>query len=89
MERSGTWGSLHEKLPLDGSGNGTAGSISRHRSQRQRHRQRRGQVQKADRLRGLDNFIVVDTADALLICPKADEQWIKQLVTQMKAGKQK
>ena len=40
-------------------------------------------------LRGLDNFIVVDTQDALLICPKAEEQWIKQLVTQMKAGKQK
>ena len=48
-----------------------------------------GEAKKLIALRWLDNFIVVDAADALLICPKADEQWIKQLVTQMKAGKQK
>lgn len=40
-------------------------------------------------IRGLHDFIVVDTDDALLICPKADEQWIKSLVTQLKAQKGK
>jgi len=38
-------------------------------------------------LRGLNDFIIVDTTDALLICPKAEEQWIKQLVTQLKTSK--
>jgi hypothetical protein len=47
------------------------------------------EAKKLVALHGLDDFIVVDTADALLICPKAAEQWIHQLVTQMKAGKQK
>lgn len=31
-------------------------------------------------IKGMDNFIVVDTKDALLICPKTDEQWVKKLV---------
>ena len=86
----GTWGSLHEKLPQDANGNGSAG-VSLEITDAE------GNVVVSDAtagkklvaLRGLDNFIVVDTQDALLICPKAEEQWIKQLVTQMKAGKQK
>lgn len=86
----GTWGSLHEKLPQDANGNGSAGVYLEITDAE-------GNVVVSDAtagkklvaLRGLDNFIVVDTQDALLICPKAEEQWIKQLVTQMKAGKQK
>ena len=31
--------------------------------------------------KGLEDFIVVDTPDALLICPRDDEQWVKQLVS--------
>lgn len=86
----GTWGSLHEKLPLDGSGNGTAGvDLEATEASGNVIVSDAGKSKKLIALRGLDNFIVVDTADALLICPKADEQWIKQLVTQMKAGKQK
>jgi len=38
-------------------------------------------------IRGLNDFIVVDTEDALLVCPKSEEQWIKQLVTEMKTRK--
>ena len=86
----GTWGSLHEQLSLDAAGNGTAGV-------RLQATKAAGNVIVSDAshakklvaLRGLDDFIVVDTEDALLICPKADEQWIKQLVTEMKGGKQK
>ena len=86
----GTWGSLHEKLQLDGSGNGTAGvELEATEASGNVIVSDAGEAKKLIALRGLDNFIVVDTADALLICPKADEQWIKQLVTQMKAGKQK
>ena len=37
--------------------------------------------------KGLENFIVVDTPDALLICPRDEEQWVKQLVSRLKAEK--
>jgi mannose-1-phosphate guanylyltransferase len=75
---------------LDSSGNGTAGvDLEATEASGNVIVSDAGEAKKLIALRGLDNFIVVDTADALLICPKADEQWIKQLVTQMKAGKQK
>ena len=35
-------------------------------------------------IRGLDDFIVVDTPDALLVCPKSDEQWVQTLVGELK-----
>jgi mannose-1-phosphate guanylyltransferase len=37
--------------------------------------------------KGLEDFIVVDTPDALLICPRSEEQWVKQLVSRLKAEK--
>jgi len=87
----GTWGSLHEKLPLDEAGNGATGAklmaydaegnvIASNSTK---------DAKKLIAIRGLYDFIVVDTEDALLICPKADEQWIKSLVTQLKAQKGK
>jgi mannose-1-phosphate guanylyltransferase len=86
----GTWGSIHEKLHLDPEGNGTSGvELIAHES--------KGNIIVSDArgpgkkklvaLRGMDDFIVVDTEDALLVCPKSEEQWIKQLVTDMKTGK--
>ena len=36
---------------------------------------------------GLDNFIVVNTKEALLICKKEDEQKIKQFVTDLNSTK--
>ena len=45
------------------------------------------QKKKIVAIRGLNDFIVVDTEDALLVCPKSEEQWIKQLVTEMKTRK--
>ncbi len=38
-------------------------------------------------IKGLNDFIVVDTEDAMLICPKSDEQWVKELVGQLKDKK--
>lgn len=86
----GTWGSIHEKLHLDPEGNGTSGvELIAHES--------KGNIIVSDArgpgkkklvaLRGIDDYIVVDTEDALLVCPKSEEQWIKQLVTDMKTGK--
>ena len=86
----GTWGSLYEKLPLDADGNGIAGvTLEAINSRGNIIVSDSVKAEKLIAIHGLDNFIVVDTEDALLICPKAQEQWIKQLVTKMKAGKQK
>jgi mannose-1-phosphate guanylyltransferase len=38
-------------------------------------------------LQGLDDFIVVDTKDALLICKKEKEQEIKDYVAEVKRNK--
>jgi len=38
-------------------------------------------------IQGLDNYILVDTEDVLLLCPKEEEQRIKQIVTDLKTGK--
>ena len=38
-------------------------------------------------IQGLNNFIVVDTKNALLICKKDDEQKIKEFVNDIKKQK--
>jgi mannose-1-phosphate guanylyltransferase len=84
----GTWGSLHEKLPLDKHGNGTTGSeLWAHDAAGNVVVTDATDAKKLVAIRGLNDFIVVDTKDALLVCPKSEEQWIKQLVTEMKTRK--
>lgn len=84
----GTWGSLHEKLPLDAHGNGTTGTeLWAHEAAGNVVVTEAAESKKIVALRGVNDFIVVDTKDALLICPKSEEQWIKQLVTEMKTRK--
>ncbi|HKK39906.1 MAG TPA: mannose-1-phosphate guanylyltransferase [Cryomorphaceae bacterium] len=38
-------------------------------------------------IQGLEDYILVDTEDVLLLCPKEEEQRIKQIVTDLKTGK--
>lgn len=42
---------------------------------------------KAIVIDGLDNFIVIDTENALLICPKENDQLIKEYITDLKNDK--
>ena len=35
-------------------------------------------------IQGLDDFIVIEKEDVLLICPKKNEQEIKEIVTEVK-----
>lgn len=79
----GTWSSLYEYSPQDKNNNAV---IS-------------GQVllydtndsivnmpgDKVAVVQGLDNYIIVDSGDALLICPKDNEQQIRQFTTDIKA----
>jgi mannose-1-phosphate guanylyltransferase len=80
----GTWTSLANNLGTDSNGNSSSGTnlFSSESS---------GNVVVSDNnkliaIRGLKDFIVVDTPDALLVCPKSDEQWVKDLVGELKEG---
>jgi mannose-1-phosphate guanylyltransferase len=86
----GTWGSVHDKLEVDEAGNGTAGvdlMATDARNNVVAASVAHEGPTKLVALRGLSDFIVVDTPDALLICPKSDEQWIKSLVTSLKVDR--
>lgn len=79
----GTWGSLYTHLPKDAHGNAAIGSAVKLYGCS-------GNVVHAhdDRLlvlQGLEDFIVVSTQDALLVCRKRDEQQIKQFVNELTA----
>ncbi|MEE9350500.1 MAG: mannose-1-phosphate guanylyltransferase [Flavobacteriaceae bacterium] len=79
----GTWGSLYDKLPKDSSKNAVvnAATIFRNSS----NNIVRTQKGKHVVIQGLDNFIVVEKDNVLLICPKDQEQDIKQIVNDVKA----
>ncbi len=74
----GTWGSLHESSPKDNDGNvNINGNVEFYDS--------------ADNIvavpkerlvvvQGLDDFIVAESGNVLMICPKKDEQSIRQIV---------
>ena len=78
----GTWGSLYNKLPKDDKNNTSVGGdvIFRNAS----NNIVRTQTGKKVVIQGLDNFIVVEKDDVLLICPKTDEQNIKEITAQVK-----
>ncbi len=78
----GTWGSLYNKLPKDNQQNAAVGGevIFRDAS----NNMIRTQNGKRVVIQGLKNYIVVEKEDVLLICPKENEQDIKQISAQVK-----
>lgn len=81
----GTWGSAFENLEKDYHENAVAGSnvILFDSSKNIVHTN----SDKLILLQGLDDFIVVDTADALLVCKKEKEQNIKEYLSEIKRNK--
>ncbi len=75
----GTWTSLANHLPKDSSKNRSSG-VDLVVSESANNIVVGTDSEKIIALRGLNDFIVVDTQDALLVCPKSDEQWVKVLV---------
>jgi len=75
----GTWTSLATHLPQDSSGN-TSSGVDLVVSESTNNIVIGANSSKIIAIRGLNDFIVVDTQDALLVCPKSDEQWVKVLV---------
>jgi mannose-1-phosphate guanylyltransferase len=80
----GTWGSLYTHLNHDANGNGVVGNkVMLYECS--------GNVVRVPQdklvvLRGLENYIVVQTENSLLVTPKKDEQGIKQIVADVKAN---
>ena len=79
----GSWGSLVDLLPADAQGNRWVGphlGIDTHNTL----------VFGGSRLVatiGVENMVIVDTADALLVCPKDREQEVKEIVRRLQAEK--
>jgi len=78
----GTWGSLYNKLEKDENQNATVGSETIFRDAN--GNMIRTQSGKRVVIQGLQDYIVVEKDDVLLICPKKDEQDIKQIVSDVK-----
>lgn len=81
----GTWNSAYENMEKDYFGNAVAGKnvMIIDATKNVVH----ANDKKLVLLQGLDDFIVVDTADVLLICKKEKEQEIKEYVAEVKRNK--
>jgi mannose-1-phosphate guanylyltransferase len=81
----GTWKSLYEELPHDAHDNAIVGqhTMLDHTSNCIINMPKN----KLAVIQGLENFIIVDTDNVLLICPKDDEQQVRNLVNDVKIKK--
>jgi len=81
----GTWGSAYENLEKDYHENAVAGNniILFDSSKNMVHTT----GDKLILLQGLEDFIVVDTTDALLVCKKENEQNIKEYLSEIRRNK--
>ena len=73
----GTWGSLYNKLEKDNQKNAIVGAETIFRDAS--GNMIRTESGKKVIIQGLNDFIVVEKDDIILICPKKDEQDIKQI----------
>lgn len=81
----GTWGSLYDTLDKEGDAHANSGATLI--TEGSKGLMVAAEGRKLIVAKGLEDFIVVDTPDALLICPRNEEQWVKQLVSRLKAEK--
>jgi mannose-1-phosphate guanylyltransferase len=77
----GTWGSLWDNSPHDAQGNAAPESALMSNSTGCIVRVPEGRVAVVE---GLHDFIVVESGNVLLICPRAQEQDVKRLVEELK-----
>ncbi len=81
----GTWKSLYEQLPHDNNGNAIVGhNVMLDNTSNCVINMPKNKLAV---IQGLDDFIIVDTDQVLLICPKEDEQQIRNLVNDVKLKK--
>jgi mannose-1-phosphate guanylyltransferase len=81
----GTWKSLYEHLPHDKHGNAIVGPhVMVDNTENCIINMTKDKLAV---IQGLENFIVVETENVLLICPKDDEQQVRNLVNDVKIKK--
>ena len=78
----GTWGSLYNKLSKDNHQNATVGANTIFKDANGNMVSTKNG--KKIVIQGLQDFIVVEKDDVLVICPRKDEQDIKQLQAEAK-----
>ncbi|GIJ93050.1 mannose-1-phosphate guanylyltransferase [Capnocytophaga stomatis] len=78
----GTWGSLYEKLPKDETQNAVVNAQVLFRNAA--NNIVRSEKGKTVVIEGLNDYIVVDKEEVLLICPKQNEQNIKEILNEVK-----
>lgn len=81
----GTWTSLYENLDRDKKRNAVIGNLIKLYHSKANMVLVEGK--KAVVIDGLENYIVVDTKDALLICPLDSDQQVKKYVNDLKLSK--
>ncbi|MDX1905653.1 MAG: mannose-1-phosphate guanylyltransferase [Bacteroidia bacterium] len=79
----GTWGSVHENAHKDPDNNAIFGRSLLY--QASQNVVRVSDPNKAIILKNIRDYIIVDTEDALLICPKQDEQFIREIVSELRS----
>ncbi|MBL4568840.1 MAG: mannose-1-phosphate guanylyltransferase [Flavobacteriaceae bacterium] len=79
----GTWGSLYNKLEKDFQQNAVVGADAIFRDAN--GNMIKTQSGKKVIIQGLNDFIIIEKEGVLLICPKKDEQDIKQITSAVKA----
>lgn len=77
----GTWGSLYQLSKKDADGNVVPEYVQTYNTSNCMIKAPNGKVVVVD---SLHDYIVVDTPDALLICPQSNEQHIKQVLDDVK-----
>ncbi len=78
----GTWGSLYQKLEKDKNKNAIVGADTIFRDAN--GNMIKTQSGKKVIIQGLSDFIIIEKDDVLLICPKKDEQDIKQITSEVR-----
>lgn len=81
----GTWGSVHENSAKDEHGNATSGKALFYNSS-DNIIKIHSAGEKLIVAKGLEGFIIIETEDAILICKKDEEQFIKTIVNDLKTS---
>ncbi|GJM62908.1 mannose-1-phosphate guanylyltransferase [Persicobacter diffluens] len=82
----GTWKSIYENKEYDLANNAVHGNVVTENTNNCLIKVRDGKLAV---VKGLENFIVVDENDVLVICPKDQEQSIKDIYTKIKGTENK
>ncbi len=80
----GSWGSLHQQSPRDKDNNATTDGAFTYNTKNSIVSLPEGKVAVVS---GLSDYIVVDTDDVLMICPRSEEQSIKKFIDEVKYNK--